>query len=336
MPERRAALIGIDHYQGQPQLLGCVRDANSMADILGTHESGERNFDCRVITSANTGMVTQDHITAVIEELFTSKAESVLFYFAGHSVYDELRHQAYLRPQNSVRSNTDVSFNFLMDLANRAHSHIDSITILIDSCQAGSIGEKAKIAVDSMPAEIGASVNILVASDRKDAALENNLQGGFFSRIIIDGLKGRAADLRGNVTPASLYAHADHLLSSWDQRPLYKANIRSFISLRKCKERLGLEELNALPRLFPDDEMVFDLDPSFEPDRENIPEKFRHIPVDHENTRNFKILQSCNRHGLIEPVDEEHMYYAAINSTGCRLTELGKHYRMLAEKKRLR
>jgi hypothetical protein len=33
--------------------------------------------------------------------------------------------------------------------------------------------------------------------------------------------------------------------------------------------------------------------------------------------------------------DAEHMYYAAINSKGCKLTALGAHYRKLAEMKRL-
>ena len=46
----------------------------------------------------------------------------------------------------------------------------------------------------------------------------------------------------------------------------------------------------------------------------------------------FAQLQKCNRHSLIEPVDAEHMYFAAINSKGCRLTALGAYYRELAIK----
>jgi len=72
-----------------------------------------------------------------------------------------------------------------------------------------------------------------------------------------------------------------------------------------------------------------------ESDRENIPEKLRNLPVDQEHTRIFKELQKCNRHGLVIPVDGDHMYYAAINSKGCKLTALGAHYRKLAEMGRL-
>ena len=34
----------------------------------------------------------------------------------------------------------------------------------------------------------------------------------------------------------------------------------------------------------------------------------------------FKDLQKMEGVGLVVPVDEEHMYYAAMNSTACKLT----------------
>ena len=39
--------------------------------------------------------------------------------------------------------------------------------------------------------------------------------------------------------------------------------------------------------------------------------------------------------GLIVPVDEEHMYYAAMNSKSCRLTALGAQYWRLANENKL-
>jgi hypothetical protein len=61
-----------------------------------------------------------------------------------------------------------------------------------------------------------------------------------------------------------------------------------------------------------------------------VPEEFRHLPVDAAKVRVFKSLQQCNRVGLVVPDVVEHMYDAAIQSTGCRLTALGVHYRALA------
>ncbi|MCV5676205.1 caspase family protein, partial [Escherichia coli] len=70
---------------------------------------------------------------------------------------------------------------------------------------------------------------------------------------------------------------------------------------------MSLDNLRKLPVWIPTAKHVYHLDPSFEPTSES--------PID-ENVSIFQNLQKCNRHGLVEPVDTEHMYYAAINSTG--------------------
>lgn len=54
-----------------------------------------------------------------------------------------------------------------------------------------------------------------------------------------------------------------------------------------------------------------------------------------ENTRKFAILQKYNRLNLLVPVDVPHMWNAAMESKGCRLTALGEHYRRLVEKNRI-
>jgi len=107
------------------------------------------------------------------------------------------------------------------------------------------------------------------------------------------------------------------------------------VTLRQVSPKIPLEILRRLPQYFPDATSTFALDPSFEPDRENVPLAYKDLPVSPENVRTFKELQLCNRYGLVVPVEAEHMYYAAINSTGCKLTGLGAHYRKLAEMKRI-
>jgi hypothetical protein len=78
--------------------------------------------------------------------------------------------------------------------------------------------------------------------------------------------------------------------------------------------------------LFPEPTYIFPLDPSFEPTADNS---------DDSNMEAFALLQQYNRINLVKPIDEEHMYYAAMNSTGCRLTVLGAHYWNLVQKKLL-
>lgn len=339
MDEKRAALIiGIDHYkQPQMELLGCVKDACDLARKLKRNEDQGANFDLNVMTSLDRPHgITTDAVESAITDLFNIEAKTLLFYFAGHSFFCEKEEKGYFVTQDADKRNKGVSFDFLLHLANKAYPKVSSVTILIDSCNSGAFGDAGGALNDTVPATIGTGVSILMASDRCQKALEDGFDGGFFSRVVIDGLNGSAADIRGNVTPASLYSHADQLLSLWEQRPIFKANVKSFIPLRKCKPKLSLEQLNALPDFFPDAHEEFKLNPTFEPDRKNIPEQYRHLPVNPENVRKFKILQACNRQGLVVPVDEEHMFDAAINSKTCKLTELGKHYRLLAQKGRLK
>jgi hypothetical protein len=123
-------------------------------------------------------------------------------------------------------------------------------------------------------------------------------------------------------------------LGPWEQRPIYKANVQTFVTLRQVAPKVPLDVLRRLSVYFPDPATIYRLDPSFEEDRSNAVDLV-HIPVNPDNVRVFKELQRCNRHGLVVPVDAEHMYYAAINSTGCRLTAIGAHYRNLALMKRI-
>ena len=52
-------------------------------------------------------------------------------------------------------------------------------------------------------------------------------------------------------------------------------------------------------------------------------------------TQTFATLQKLVKLNLVVPVDEDHMYYAAMNSKSCRLTVLGEHYWRLIDRKRI-
>ena len=56
---------------------------------------------------------------------------------------------------------------------------------------------------------------------------------------------------------------------------------------------------------------------------------------DEENVKIFKVLQKLQSVGLVEPVDEEFMYFAAMNSKSCKLTAVGRQYWRLVKEERL-
>jgi hypothetical protein len=328
---KKALVVGIDDYKDSP-LTGCVNDAIAVGNTIEKNGDGSPNFSVRLLTS-NDAPVTTAVLSEAIGDLFTGDADTVLFYFAGHGLINPDTNAGYIVSQNGSKGAWGISLSEILGLANRAYPRIKSSVIILDSCHSGYAGEVSGIPNEQIAA-VGTGVTILTACHREGTAAEAGGHG-LFTGILLDGLSGSSADVCGRITPASVYSHVDQTLGPWEQRPIYKANVQTFVTLRQVSPKIPLEVLRRLPVYFPDPTHVFRLDPSFEPDRENVPEQFKNIPVSEENARVFKELQLCNRHGLVAPVNAEHMYYAAINSTGCRLTGLGAHYRKLAEMKRI-
>lgn len=321
---RKALIIGINNYLGKP-LSGCENDATSVAGILEKNGDGSPNFDIELITSEK-NEVTSGCMHEALNKLFQGDADMALFYFAGHGIIDLNTNAGHIVSQDGKKGSWGVSLSEILGMANR--SNIKSKVIILDSCNSGFIGEISAIN-NSDIAMIGTGVTILTACHRDEGAEEINGHG-IFTNLLLDGLSGSASDIRGDITPAALYSHIDQTLGPWEQRPIYKANVKNFVKLRKVTPKVPDQILRKLPIYFPNSTDVFSLDPSYESDRTNVP-NLEHIPIDAENVKKFKELQMCNRHSLIVPVDAEHMYNAAVNSTSCRLTGLGAHYRKLAE-----
>lgn len=329
---KKALIVGIDDYAAVP-LRGCVNDSIAVASILERNGDGSPNFSPRLITSNDTN-VSSELLSDAIAGLFRSDADTALFFFAGHGIISPTTNVGYVVSQDGKKGAWGISLSEILGLANKASPRIKSTVIILDCCHSGFAGEVAGLATDGQISVIGNGVTILTACHREGGAAEGS-EHGLFTEILLDGLSGGSADICGRITPASVYSHIDQTLGPWEQRPIYKANVQTFVTLRQVSPKIPLEVLRRLPEYFPDPAYVFPLNPSYEPDRINIPEELRHIPINEDNARIFKELQMCNRHGLVAPIDAEHMYYAAIKSTACKLTALGAHYRKLALLKRI-
>jgi hypothetical protein len=331
---RKALVVGIDDYSRSP-LSGCVNDAIEVGAKLETNGDGSPNFAVVSVTS-NNEEVTSARLIAVLEDLFTGDADTVLFYFAGHGIIDPTTNAGYIVTQDGAKPNWGISLSEILEMANKAYPRIKSSVIILDSCQSGFAGEIAGLGNDNKVSQIGNGVTILTACQREGYAEEGDDGGhGAFTSILLDGLSGASADVIGRITPASLYTHIDQTLGPWKQRPMYKANVQSFIALRQISPKVPLEVLRRLINYFPDATDVFDLDPSFEPNRGEEAERLKAIPVIEDNVRIYRELQQCYQNSLVVPLNQPHMWHAAVYSTGCRLTATGVHYRKLAEMKRI-
>jgi len=314
---KRALIVGINDYARAP-LNGCVNDAEALQQLLSRHHDGSPNFECKLLTAPD-GSVDKPGLKYSLQELFDPMASIALFYFSGHGTANDLG--GYLVTQDARQYDEGVSMTEILLMADK--SKIPEVVILLDCCYSGAFGNAPLIGDNK--ASLREGITVLTASHATQPSKE--IAGrGVFTSLVCEGLSGGASDTLGRVTVASLYAHVDQLLGAWQQRPLFKAHLRQLTELRRCKPHVEADLLRLIPKYFPTPDAELHLDPSFEPDAE---------PKHAENEETFGNLQRYRSARLLEPVGEEHMYYAAMNSKSCRLTPSGQAIWTLANEGRL-
>lgn len=321
-----ALIIGINHYPNGGDLYGCVNDAYSVKGILERNFDGSVNFECKLMTASNTKeALDRAEIKDAITQLFTTKAEVALLYFAGHGHIETTG--GYLLGSDAKRGDDGVSLNDLLVLAN--DSPATNKVIILDSCHSGIAGNAPNIKESAL---INEGITILTSSTSDQYASEKN-GSGVFTTLLVDALTGSASNILGDVTPGSVYAHIDQSLGAWEQRPIFKTNVRNFISLRKSAPSIELDDLREIKNLFPSAGFEYQLDPTYEPEMKGRDEEMPDPIAD--NVKIFTNLQKYNRLNLLKPVNAQHMWNAAMESKSCKLTALGEHYRKLAENNRI-
>lgn len=320
---RKALVVGIDHYSEVAPLAGCVHDAHSVKAMLERHGDGTVNFQVKLLVSTDPAeLVERRTLRDSIQELFSGDGEVALLYFAGHGHVETAG--GYLCASDCEKGDDGVAISDIFTWANGA-SKIQNRIVILDCCHSGIAGSRP---LQNDASEIYEGVTILTASTAEQYASEAN-ESGVFTSLLVDALAGSASNLVGDITPGSVYAHVDQSLGPWAQRPMFKTNVKRFISLRSVTPPIRLEDLRRIVEFFPDADDRFQLDPSYEPERSPDDEKKDIPPPDPEHTAIFAILQSYNRLNLLVPENAPHMWHAAMNSKTVRLTALGEHYRRL-------
>lgn len=318
---RKALVVGINYYDKISPLFGCVSDAYSVKSVLEKHADGSVNFGVKVMAATDaTTAVSRGALKDAIAELFKDDSDIALLYFAGHGHLESTG--GYLCASDCERGDDGLSLAEILVLANGSKAR--NKVIVLDSCMSGIAGDPP----GRPNAELTDGLTILTASTKDQYASESKGHG-VFTTLFVDALSGAAGNLVGDVTPGGVYAHVDQSLGPWRQRPVFKTNVKTFVSLRKVSPPIELSSLQRLPEFFPKPGYEFQLDPTFEPEMAGRPPGAP--PPVPENTAKFKILQKLNRVNLVVPVGAPHMWHAAIESKTCKLTVLGEHYRRLAE-----
>lgn len=331
MTLRKAALIvGIDDYPKAP-LSGCVNDARAIEELLSANHDGSPGFACETLlaprgaTPGAAPVVTRSKLRSKLQELLAKHVDMFVFYFSGHGTVTD--RGGLLVTQDWEKHDEGVTMAEVVQAANA--SKIPQITIIVDACFSGKLGDLPGI--NDGHALLNEGVSILAASSPGEPAIERGGRGVFTS-LVCGALEGGAADVMGEATVASVYAYCEQALGPLEQRPIFKANVARLSPLRTAAPGVPAEKLRKLKDYFPTADAEHRLDPAYEFDTTHHPPGTVTSP---EKQVVFRDLQRFNRARLLVPVGHEDMFWAAIGSMSCKLTPLGKFYWKLSKDGRL-
>ena len=243
---RKALVVGIDYYQNINPLSGCVNDAKSVKTVLERNSDDTKNFDVVTLTaSSSSSLITKKDLKEAVIELFKGNNDQIaLFYFSGHGYIESTG--GFLVTSEITDGDDGFSMNDLMVLAN--NSPAKNKIIILDCCHSGIAGN----CPNGDTAILSEGTTIMTSSSSKQYALEEN-GSGIFTALFVDAMNGGASNLVGDVTPGSVYAHIDQSLGPWDQRPIFKTNVKNFTTLRKVQPPYVryLSRFEKLVELFP-------------------------------------------------------------------------------------
>ncbi len=319
----KALIVGIKDY-GQKILPGCESDAIAMAEILRFNEDGSDNM----YINLQLNVETQDELLQLVKEHFEAPTDLALFYYSGHGYVNSKG--GYLVTPDSKESDAGLSMDTIIKVANESKTL--HRVIILDCCYSGAIAQTKK--KSALTIDIMEGVTILTASRNNQITKEVKLRG-VFTNLLLFALNGGAADIRGNITPGSIYSCIDQALGEFGQRPVFKTHVCRFVTLRKMIPRISKEVLLKIVKYFKTSESPHELDPSYEDTNIKDGDNRNMEPyAKPENVEKLKHLQEMVKVGLVVPAGTKHMYDAAMGSKSCVLTPLGKHYwRLVKEDK---
>lgn len=325
--DKAALLVGIDEY-GAQSLTGCVADAERVGKRLERHRTkAERaNFACELLLgeAKKPAAVTRAKLRERLTHLLQRPVDHALFYFSGHATIRKA--SGMLVTQDSKRWEEGIPMAEVVEMANG--SKINEVTLVIDSCYTGHLTDSQFDIEQRVRLRDG--VSILGAANGDDQA-QSGHRGSVFTSLVCEALDGAGADLRGRVTVATIYNHVDCMLGPLTQRPILRAAVERFSTLRECDPRVTDPDLRRIPDYFIKEDDILPLDPGYNTPVP-VPPGWKADKRKHDDMAYFRMILAA---GLLEPDGADYLWTAADQSKGCKLTMSGRVYWRMVKAKRI-
>jgi hypothetical protein len=292
--------------------------------VLQRHEDGSPNYDCRLLVNPGGPLITSPLLQAEWQHLFADFRGEIVFYFAGHGSPTEA--DGALVTHEGEPAHPGLPMEELIQLANA--SAAEEVLLILDCSDPGTLGNGARKRRGRAPAQqvrLREGVTILAASRPQGVSWSSGTRG-IFTELLLAALQGGAADVRGQISAAAIYAYIEQALGAWDQRPLYRSEASHLSPVRRCAPHIADDLLRQLPVLFASEESRYRLAPSYE---------FTHPTVVPEHVAIFNTFKAYRDARLVRMVEGDDIYFAALHAHEVALTPTGKLYWRLASQGRI-
>lgn len=227
MKQNYALLIGINNYtppqkSGLRPLKGAINDANYVEEWLTAEDGGNLPPEnCFIITSTPEPLLPlQEEIDSKIEEMIGQvktqggKARRLYFYFAGHGLgsMDNIQDIALcLAKWSELRRNMALSSELYKEVL-RQFGYFEEIFLFADCCRNTKINVKPlqPTFAPFQPSPSSGDTRLFIgyATQYQDQSFEaetgNSEMRGVFTRVLLEALRGAAADENGVITADGL------------------------------------------------------------------------------------------------------------------------------------
>ena len=227
--------IGVSRYRDPSLTLRFAEtDARAIADALLAQRKGPlyNAVEAKVMVDAD---VTRTSILQTLEGFLGQAAPTDvgIIYLAGHGVHDAATDSYYFLPANASADNLLIEGLDMVEFdrqVQRLHRNISSLVVILDTCYAGSAAEGARAVRlgGDLAARLEASegLYILAAAKSGEQSRETDVLGhGAFTKALLDGLDGAAADADGLIRVLGLASYAARVVPQWTegkQHPYYR------------------------------------------------------------------------------------------------------------------
>lgn len=209
-PRLHILTVAVNGYRdGDLRLKYSINDAESLISLA--IEKGKTLFSGIDTYRLHDEQVTREKMEAIFTEIGakTRRGDVFLLFIAGHGVTDDADGMYYFLPVNFRYTGQEsvgrqgISMNdfkrFLINI------QALKTLLLIDTCNSGSFSESIgsrgvtdKTAIAKLARTVGRAT--IAASSKNQVALEGYEGHGVFSYTLLEGMKGKAVDKKGEIT----------------------------------------------------------------------------------------------------------------------------------------